>query len=125
MFSHVMVGSNDLDRSKRFYDAVLAELGAGPGIVDARGRIIYMHAGSRFLVTAPIDGQPATVANGNTIGFAVESSEQGEAWHAAGLAHGGTAIEDPPGVRDRGSFRAFLAYMRDPDGHKLCAMKML
>ena len=123
MFSHIMIGSNDLDRSQRFYDAVLGAIGARPGFRDAKGRLIYAHGGNRFLVTRPLDGQPATAANGGTIGFAMASPEQADAWHAAGLAHGGTAIEDPPGIRSGGEFGDYyLAYLRDPDGHKLCAL---
>ena len=99
MFSHVMVGSNDVERSKRFYDALFAVLGAKPGFVDAKGRAIYMHGGALFMVTKPIDGQPACHANGGTIGFVMSGPEQADAWHAAGLAAGGTAIEDPPGIR--------------------------
>lgn len=122
MFSHMTVGSNDMARSKRFYDALFGALGGKPASEDAKGRLIYLHAGSMFLVTPPIDGQPATHANGGTIGFAVSGPEQGDAWHAAGVAAGGTAIEDSPGVRS-GSFGAlYLAYLRDPEGNKLCAL---
>ena len=120
MFSHVMVGSNDIDRSKKFYDAVFGAMGAKPGTVDAKGRIIYAHNGGLFLVSKPIDGASATHANGGTVGFAM-TPEQGSAWHAAGVAHGGTAIEDPPGVRE-GAMSMYLAYLRDPDGNKLCAL---
>ncbi|WAT17429.1 VOC family protein [Aurantiacibacter sp. MUD11] len=122
MFSHMMVGSNDLEKSKAFYDALFAAVGAEPGFIDPKGRVRYVHKGATFLVTKPIDGEPACVANGSTIGFEMDSPEQGEAWHAAGLAAGGTAIEDPPGVRDMGAVKLWLAYLRDPDGHKLCAL---
>ncbi|MCB2067060.1 MAG: VOC family protein [Erythrobacter sp.] len=125
MFSHMMVGSNDLDKSKTFYDAVFTAIGGNPGIVDPKGRLVYMHNGSMFLVTKPIDGEPACVANGSTIGFAVDSPEQADAWHAAGVAAGGKAIEDPPGLREMGTMKLYLAYLRDPDGHKLCALKMM
>jgi catechol 2,3-dioxygenase-like lactoylglutathione lyase family enzyme len=122
MFSHMMVGTNDVDRSKRFYDALFASIGGKPGRKDDKGRLIYAHAGSLFLVTPPIDGQPATHANGGTIGFAVDGPEQANAWHEAGVAAGGTAIEDPPGVRSNPFGSLYLAYLRDPDGNKLCAM---
>lgn len=125
MYSHNMVGSNDIARSKTFYDATFAALGGKPGIQDEKGRLIYMHNGGMFLVTPPIDGQPATAGNGCTIGFAMASPEQADAWHAAGVAAGGTAIEDPPGVRDGGAMKMYLAYLRDPDGNKLCALKMM
>ena len=122
MFSHMMVGSNDIERSKRFYDALFGAIGGRPGRVDDKGRLIYAHAGSLFLVTPPIDGRPATHANGGTIGFAMSGPEQADAWHRAGLAAGGTAIEDPPGVRGNAFGALYLAYLRDPDGNKLCAL---
>ena len=122
MFSHVMVGSNDITRTKTFYDAVFGALGAKPAIVDDKGRLIYMHNGGMFMVTAPIDGKPATAANGSTIGFACSSPEQVDAWHAAGVANGGITCEDPPGVREGGFGKLYLAYLRDPDGNKLCGL---
>jgi len=122
MFSHMTVGSNDLDRSKTFYDALFATIGGKPGFKDPKGRLIYANKGATFLVTEPIDGQPATVGNGATVGFAVEGPEQADAWHQAGVAHGGTAIEDPPGERSGGGLTLYLAYLRDPDGNKLCAL---
>ena len=121
MFSHVMVGANDLAASKVFYDAVLGALGAQPGFIDDKGRVIYLHNGGRFLVTAPIDGEAATRANGGTIGFAATSPEEVEAWHAAGVANGGVSIENPPGIREGGFGKLYLAYLRDPAGNKLCA----
>lgn len=121
MYSHMMVGSNDIDRSKAFYDALFASVGGKPAIVDPKGRLIYMHNGSMFLVTKPIDGDAATPGNGMTIGFGLDSPEQCDTWHAAGVAAGGKAIEDPPGVRD-GGMKLYLAYLRDPDGNKLCAL---
>jgi len=122
MYSHNMVGSNDLDASKKFYDATFQAIGGKPGIVDDKGRLIYMHNGGLFLVTAPIDGQPATVGNGCTIGFAMEGPEQADAWHKAGVENGGTSIEDPPGIREGGFGQLYLAYLRDPSGNKLCAL---
>ncbi len=122
MFSHVMLGADDIDASKAFYDAALGALGHKPGIVDPKGRVIYLHSGGLFLLTKPIDGQPASCGNGSTIGFAATSSQQADAWHAAGLAHGGTAIEDPPGVREGAAMKLYLAYLRDPAGNKVCAM---
>jgi catechol 2,3-dioxygenase-like lactoylglutathione lyase family enzyme len=121
MFSHVVVGSNDIDRSKKFYDAVFSALGGKPGATDAKGRLIYLHNGGLFMVSKPIDGKAATHANGGTIGFTMASTEQADAWHKAGVANGGTTIEDPPGVRRGGPIPMYLAYLRDPDGNKLCA----
>ena len=122
MFSHLMLGSNDLERSRRFYDAVFAALGAKPGVADARGRLVYAHKGGRLLITKPIDGGPATPANGATIGLAMDTPEQARAWHEAGVAHGGTSVEEPPGVRETPVGALYLAYLRDPDGNKLCAL---
>jgi catechol 2,3-dioxygenase-like lactoylglutathione lyase family enzyme len=119
----MMVGSNDIDRSKTFYDALFGAVGGKPGFKDDKGRLIYMHKGSMFLVTPPIDGAPATPGNGMTIGFAMDDPAQADAWHAAGVAAGGTAIEDPPGVRSSPAMTLYLAYLRDPDGNKLCALK--
>ena len=125
MYSHMMVGSNDIQRSKQFYDATFKAIGGKEAITDDKGRLIYMHGGGIFLVTQPIDGQPATVGNGCTIGFAMDSPEQADAWHQAGVANGGAAIEDPPGVRSGGMGDLYLAYLRDPDGNKLCALKRM
>lgn len=121
MFSHIMVGANDLGKSKTFYDAVLGTLGAGPAMMDGH-RMFYIHNGGVFAVSQPIDGKGATSANGGTIGFACASPDQVEAWHKAGVANGGTTCEDPPGVRESGLGKMYLAYLRDPDGNKLCAM---
>lgn len=126
MFSHVMVGSNDIDRSKRFYDAVLATLGAGEPMRNLAGtghtRLFYRHDGSTFCVTEPINGEPATSANGGTIGFKCHSPEQVQQFHDAAVAHGGTSIEAAPGLRESKMGSLHLAYVRDPDGNKLCAL---
>ena len=124
MFSHIMIGTNDLDRAKSFYDAVLGSLGVAPGAVD-RHRVFYRTRTGVFSVSLPINGEPATVANGGTIGFACNSAEQADAWHAAGLAHGGTSCEDPPGVREGAAGQLYLAYLRDPDGNKICALQRM
>ena len=122
MFSHVMLGSNDIDRSKAFYDALFGALGGKPGKIDGKGRLIYLHYGGLFMVSKPIDGEPACHANGGTVGFTTSGPEQADAWHAAGLAAGGTACEDPPGVRSNDFGSLYLAYLRDPDGNKICAL---
>lgn len=122
MFSHIVVGSNDIARSKKFYDALLGAIGGKPGFQDDKGRLIYAHGGNMFMVTKPINGEAATGANGGTIGFAMDSPAQADAWHKAGVENGGTSIEDPPGVRKGASFSLYLAYLRDPDGNKLCAL---
>lgn len=126
MFSHVMIGTNDIARAQRFYDAVLSVLGAGAAIENTnqtgQRRLFYRHDGAAFGVSEPIDGQPASVANGSTIGFKCRSPEQVQQFHDVAIAHGGTAIEDPPGPRNGPSGPLHLAYVRDPDGHKLCAL---
>ena len=122
MFSHIMVGSNDIARSKKFYDALFAAMGAQPGNQDPRGRLIYSHNGGRFMVSKPIDGKPACNANGGTIGFVMSSAEQAKAWHDAGVANGGTSIEDPPGFRQGPAGQIYLAYLRDPDGNKIVGL---
>ena len=126
MFSHIMIGSNDIERSKRFYDAVLATLGAGEPLRDTastgQSRLFYRHAGSTFCVSEPINGADASCANGGTIGFKCTSVEQVKSFHDAAVAHGGVSIEDPPGLREGALGALHLAYVRDPDGHKLCAL---
>ena len=124
MFSHIMIGTNDLVRSKAFYDAVLGTLGVAPGQLD-RHRVFYRTATGVFSVSLPINGEPATVGNGSTFGFACKSAEQADAWHATGIAHGGTTCEEPPGVRDGSVGKLYLAYLRDPDGNKICALQRM
>jgi catechol 2,3-dioxygenase-like lactoylglutathione lyase family enzyme len=124
MFSHIMVGSNDIDRSEHFYDALFAAMGAKPGRRDEKG-LNYLHNGALLMVRPPRNGQEATHGNGSTIGFNMESPEQVDAWHSAGVAAGGTAIEDPPGLRQGTWGKLYLAYLRDPDGNKLCALHRL
>ena len=121
MFSHIMVGTNDLERAKSFYDAVLGTLGVPPARVDGH-RIFYMTPTGVFSASLPINGEPASVANGGTIGFACATSEQADAWHSAGVANGGVSCEEPPGVREGSVGKMYLAYLRDPDGNKLCAL---
>lgn len=126
MFSHVMVGTNDIERSKRFYDAVLGVLGAGePHRNTAKTghtRLFYRHDGQTFCVSEPINGEAATFANGGTIGFKCDSTEQLRAFHDTAVAHGGVSIEEAPGLREGGMGALHLAYVRDPDGNKLCAL---
>jgi catechol 2,3-dioxygenase-like lactoylglutathione lyase family enzyme len=122
MFSHVMLGADDIDAAKKFYDATFAAVGGKPGIVDAKGRLMYLDNGGILIITKPIDGNPACGANGGTIGFAM-TPEQADAWWQAGQDNGGTAIEDPPGEREGTGL--YLAYLRDPAGNKLCALHRL
>lgn len=126
MFSHVMVGSNDIERSKQFYNAVLGILGAGEPLHNAaktgHSRLFYRHDGGTFCVSQPINGQEATCGNGSTIGFKCSSQEQVLEFHDTAVAHGGTSIEESPGLREGPSGALHLAYVRDPDGNKLCAL---
>ena len=121
MFSHIMVGVNDLEVSKKFYDALLGTLGIAPGVAN-NNRYFYRSRTGSFGITTPINGEPATHGNGSTIGFNMESPEQADAFHAAGIANGGTTCEDPPGMRNGAVGQLYLAYLRDPDGNKLCAL---
>ena len=122
MFSHIMLGANDVETSKTFYDAALGALGARSAMVDPKGRAMYMHGGGIFMLSKPIDGEAASNANGSKIGFAASSPEEADAFHKAGLENGGTAIEDPPGWREGNGMKLSLAYLRDPAGNKICAM---
>jgi catechol 2,3-dioxygenase-like lactoylglutathione lyase family enzyme len=121
MFSHVMVGVNDLEVSRKFYDAILGTVGIGPGIANSN-RYFYRSPTGSFGITTPINGEPASFANGGTIGFNMASTEQTDAFHAAGVANGGTMCEDPPGWREGSVGKLYLAYLRDPDGNKICAL---
>ena len=126
MFSHIMIGSNDIERSKRFYDAVLGVFGAGEPMrnenATGQTRLFYRHDGSTFCISEPIDGKAATFANGGTIGFKCNSPEQVKEFHDVAVAHGGTTIEDPPGPRSGAMGTMHLSYVRDPDGIKLCGL---
>jgi catechol 2,3-dioxygenase-like lactoylglutathione lyase family enzyme len=126
MFNHVMIGSNDIERSKRFYDAVLGTLGAGEPLRNKANsghtRLFYRHDGSTFCISEPIDGEAASAANGGTIGFKCGSPEQVREFHDVAIANGGVSIEDPPGLRESNMGAVHLSYVRDPDGNKLCAI---
>ena len=126
MFSHIMVGTNDIDRSKQFYDALLGMLGAGAAFENTASsghkRLFYRHDGSTFCVSQPINGEAASCANGGTIGFKCNSPEQVKQFHDVAIAHGGNTCEEPPGLREGPSGALHLAYVRDPDGNKLCAL---
>jgi catechol 2,3-dioxygenase-like lactoylglutathione lyase family enzyme len=126
MLNHIVVGSNDIERSKLFYDAVLGTLGATEPLRNVADsghvRLFYRHDGSTFCVSEPINGEPATFANGSTVGFKCDSPEKVREFHDTAVAHGGTSIEDAPGLRNGSLGPVHLAYVRDPDGNKLCAV---
>lgn len=120
MFSHIMLGTNDIEKSKAFYDAVLGALGYQPGVVDPKGRCFWITPKGVFCVSVPIDGQAACHGNGSTIGFQADNPAAVESSHEAGLASGGTSCENPPGERQGTSGKLYLAYLRDPDNNKIC-----
>lgn len=126
MFNHVMVGPNDIERSNRFYDTVLGVLGASEPIWnEADGghmRLFYRHEGSTFCVSEPINDAAATAGNGSTVAFKCSSLAQVREFHDVAVAYGGTSIEDAPGPRNSNMGLVNLAYVRDPDGNKLCAI---
>ena len=123
MYSHLTIGSNDVDKSQKFYDALFTAIGGAAGRRLDPDRVMYAHDGGMLMVLKPINGEPATHGNGGTIGLAMSSPEQVEAWHAAGIANGGTTCENPPGLRENpGMPKMHLAYLRDPDNNKLCAI---
>lgn len=122
MFSHIMIGANDVEKSKKFYDAILATMGHEPGVYDEKGRVFYFTKSGVFSITKPIDGQDACHGNGTTIGFSAKTPEIADDWHEVGLKHGGTTCEDPPGIREGAGGKLYLAYLRDPAGNKICAL---
>ena len=125
MFSHIMVGANDVEKSKVFYDAVLGTMGHEPGVFDDKGRVFYFTPTGIFSISKPIDGESACHGNGSTIGFAAKDPAQADAWHEAGLANGGISCEEPPGEREGAGGKLYLAYLRDPSGNKICALHRL
>ena len=125
MFSHIMVGGNDINESKKFYDAVLGALGHAPGVIDPNGRCFYITEAGIFSISVPIDGKPAGPGNGSTVGFVAKNAAEADAVHAAGIANGGITCEDPPGVREGGGGQLYLAYLRDPAGNKICALQRM
>ncbi|CAK2109590.1 Glyoxalase/fosfomycin resistance/dioxygenase domain-containing protein [Vibrio crassostreae] len=121
MFSHVFLGTEDIERAKCFYDPIMKVLGYNEGSVDPKGRCVYVSQTGVLGLTKPIDGQPATHGNGMTIGFLASSPEVVDEWHRVGVENGGTSIENGPGARGSDERRLYMAYLRDPDGNKICA----
>ncbi len=122
MFSHIMVGANNIQESKVFYDAILGALGYEPGVIDKKGRCFYLTENGIFAISKPLNGEPACCGNGSTIGFAAKSTMEADACHAAGLTTGGTSCENPPGVREGTLGKLYLAYLRDPSNNKICIL---
>ena len=125
MFSHIMIGANDIQASKTFYDAILGEMGHKPGVIDEKGRCFYFTEAGIFALTKPLNGEESSHGNGTTIGFAASTPEVADAWHAAGIANGGVTCEDAPGIREGGLGKLYLAYLRDPSGNKICALHLI
>jgi len=123
MFTHAFLGSNDIERSRKFYDAIMDVLGYASGVPPEAGSVVYAGPEGPFIGGKPLNGEPATVSNGHTLGFAAKDDETVAAWHAAGLANGGTC-EGEPGPRERAPNQSVGAYLRDPDGNKICAFHM-
>jgi catechol 2,3-dioxygenase-like lactoylglutathione lyase family enzyme len=118
MFTHVFVGANDLEASRRFYDPVLGALGHENAAPEDEARCVYRSDTGAFIVARPADGAPARPANGATLGFKAATSAEVDAFHAAGMANGGTD-EGAPGPRFLP--HSYGAYLRDPAGNKICA----
>ena len=121
MFTHVFLGAKDIEASRKFYDAALGALGHAPA-TGGGSRYVYRTPTGTFGITLPINGEAATFGNGSTFGFAAKTEAEVHAFHAAGVANGGTTCEDPPGFRETPAGKLYLAYLRDPDGNKLCAL---
>ena len=123
-----MIGTNDIEKSKSFYTAVLGVLGAGEPMVNVSDsghtRIFFIHDGSTFSISEPINDEPCEPSNGATIGFKCGSGEKVVELHDVAIANGGTSIEDPPGPRQNSMGTMHLSYFRDPDGHKICGIHM-
>jgi catechol 2,3-dioxygenase-like lactoylglutathione lyase family enzyme len=119
MFTHTFLGTNDIDQSRKFYTAVMATLGHTTAVPLPTGTVFPSAAGA-LVVGKPANGEAHTVSNGHTLGFKADNSAAVDAWHAAGLANGGTC-EGAPGVRENSPGQQYGAYLRDPDGNKICA----
>lgn len=120
MYTHTTLGTNNLDKARGFYDAVLTPLGAKRAKDMDTETVWPSDAGQMFILLKPSDGNPATVGNGLTIGFAAPSRAAVDAFHAAGLKAGGKD-EGAPGPRGFAP-NAYASYLRDLDGNKITAV---
>ncbi len=118
---NLRLGCNDIEKARAFYDATFGALGLPPSAPPVERQMIRykLPGGPNFAVSPARDGQPATHANGGTILFGADNEEQVAAWHAAGLANGGTCEGQPESKPQAPG--SFGAYLRDPDGNKLAA----
>ena len=126
MFNHIIIGTNDIETSKAFYEKVLGVLGAKGSMENAaptgHKRVFFMHDGGTLGLSQPINDEQATCANGFTLGLKCHSPEQVKELHDVAIAAGGTTCEDPPGPRQSSMGTMHLSYFRDPDGHKICGI---
>lgn len=126
MFNHIMIGTNDIDRSKAFYEKVLGILGDVKVMDNAAGtghrRVFFSFDGNTLALSEPINDEPATCANGFTIGIKCASAEQVKELHDVAVAAGASTCEDPPGLRETTMGPINLCYFRDLDGHKICGI---
>ncbi|MBP2302468.1 VOC family protein [Azospirillum picis] len=120
MIHHVSLGTNDVERARRFYDAVLPVVGMMPMTSTGEG-LAYGSGTFHFSVQPPIDGKPATVGNGTHIAFAVEERDMVDRFYSTALANGGVG-DGEPGLRPEYDAHYYGAFVRDPDGHKLEAV---
>lgn len=118
MFTHCFLGTNNIERSRKFYDAALGALGYS-GVPLPNGNL-YPGEGGALIVATPANGDAHTVSNGHTLGFSAKSYAEVDAFHAGGLTNGGSC-EGAPGVRESSPGHMYGAYLRDPDGNKICA----
>ena len=123
MYTHAFLGSNDVERSRKFYDATMGALGHKNVIPAEAPRMVYNSGTGTLIVGKPLNGEPANPSNGATLGFVGADNAQVDAWHAAGLANGGTC-DGAPGPRASAPNNAYGAYLRDPDGNKVCCFNM-
>ena len=118
MFNHIFLGTNVIEKSRQFYNATMNALGFEGH--DLPHGTAYPSGEGTLIVAKPANGEQASVSNGHTLGLKAKSYDEVDAWHQAGLAAGGTD-EGAPGFRAASPGNMYGAYLRDPDGHKICA----
>lgn len=123
MPAYVTLGTNQLETARNFYDALMVQIGWQPIFEHGSGGRVYGDGKTMFGIVGPFNGQQATPGNGTMIGFAVDSSEKVDRFHATALALGGSD-EGAPGPRGPEA-QTYMAYARDLDGNKICALCFL